>query len=103
MIENVNLGKYEIHFDNSYGIVKDKEKSIYFRLSGCSYKYLIDNYNKPNFSERLEKGLKNKYPDNITDNTLIRIMYKNHLEGLFKIIPRFMFNYIIVLSTISIL
>lgn len=82
MIDNVRLEKYEIHFENSYGIVKDIEKSVYFRLSGSTYQYLLGHYKELDFAEHLEKKLLDKYPDNTKDKTLLHITYKNKFNAL---------------------
>ncbi len=100
MIDNVYLGNYEIHFENSYGIVKDIEKSVYFRLTGSAYQYLLGHYNEPDFAEHLEKKLQNKYPNNETDKTLLHITYKNKFNSLVDRLPSFLFDYGFVWSMI---
>ena len=93
MIDNVRLEKYEIHFENSYGIVKDIEKSVYFRLSGSTYQYFLGHYKEPDFAEHLEKKLFDKYPDNTKDKTLLHITYKNKFNALVEWLPAFLFDY----------
>lgn len=96
MIDNIYIGNYEIHFSNNYGIVKDINKSVYFRLSGMTYKYLCEHYYEDTFDRQLEKILQNKYPYSHKDKFLLNITYKHSFDSLAACLPSFLFTYSLV-------